>query len=79
MPVMDETTPMKFDLPVYLTAKDMCRMFQTSSQTLTRWEIEWGCPVIRVGDGPRAVRRYPLIEVEAWFKSRCSDNREAVA
>lgn len=74
MPVMDERTQMKLDLPVMLTAHDVCRMFQVSLETLKRMEDEWGFPVHRLGTGPKAPRRYELEAVLIWFRSRCSVN-----
>ena len=79
MPDMDERTPMKLDLPVILTARQVCEMCQISMATLTIWENTLGFPVRRMGDGPKAVRRYPLADIELWFKSRCSVQSEAVA
>jgi hypothetical protein len=69
---MLETTLMKLDRDVILTADDMCDWLQIGPSTLTKLEKEEGLPVHRLGSGPKAPRRYLQPEVVEWFKSRCS-------
>jgi hypothetical protein len=73
---MEETTRMEFE--VMLTSGEICLKYRISVPTLRRMELQ-GLPFYRLGDGPKAQKRYPEQRCEAWLRSRCSDNTGAVA
>lgn len=61
-----------------LTSREMCLKYRISIPALRRLEVD-GLPFYRIGVGPKAQKRYPADRCESWLKSRCLDNREAVA
>ena len=69
MAAMDETTRMEFE--TMLTSGEMLLKYRISIQTLRRLEGQ-GLPFYRLGNGPKAQKRYPELRCETWLRSRCS-------
>jgi excisionase family DNA binding protein len=54
-----------------MTAKQAAAYLQIGLDRLRSWEKRAGLPTHRLGDGPKAERRYYAAELDAWLKSRC--------
>ena len=70
---MAETTPVKLDngaIDGPMTAKQAAAYLQISWQKLRDWETKFGLPVHRLGNGPKAQRRFYKIELDQWLRSR---------
>jgi len=58
---------------VWLDVDGAADHFGVTGRTIDRWEKEAGLPVHRLGIGPKARKRYDVIELDVWARNRCSD------
>jgi len=81
---MSETTNLKLDTVVHdlpMSLDEAATYLLVTSRTVDRWIATNGLPVHRLGAGPKAPKRFYRSELDAWVRSRCSDNtpREAAS
>lgn len=77
---MGETTQMKVDNEVHdrlMTPAEAADYLSVTPQTLRVYERDLGLPVHRLGDGPKAQRRFYLAELDEWVRSRWTANAPA--
>ena len=55
-----------------MTARQAAAYLQVSPQKLRDWELEQNLPVHRLGNGPKAQRRFYKAELDTWLRSRCT-------
>jgi len=80
MPRMSETTNLKLDTVAHdlpMSVDEAAAYLLVTSRTVDRWIATGGLPVHRLGDGPKAPKRFYRSELDAWVRSRCSDNTPA--
>ncbi len=71
---MREMTSVELDITAHdrpMTAKQAAAYLQVGPDRLRSWELRAGLPTHRLGNGPKAERRYYAAELDAWLKSRC--------
>ena len=60
-----------------MTIQEAAAYLSVTPRTVDRFICEDELPVHRMGDGPKAQKRFYRSELDAWLRSRCSDNTPA--
>jgi len=74
---MKEVTHVKLDTVAHdapMSIDQAAKHLQVTPRTVDRYVNAAGLPVHRMGSGPKAHKRFYRSELDAWLRSRCSDN-----